>query len=313
MLPGEITSSLLRGACSRKSALAAVLAVAISSGVAGEETQSGGEALDNAPAQSENAAVAVAGRQRGTHMGFARMLATIVFIVALPVALLTTNIRLLANAPLTYSYAFDRYHAEDTTGLSRADLDASARALRGYLNDGEDAFYFEVTEDGLKTPIFNARETRHMQDVKDLFGWVNRAQEMSLVYVLAYVVAFFIWARDGIVRQLAVQSLIGVGVGLLAVGTVGVLAATGFDAAWTRFHEIAFPGGGFRFDPDTDHLIQMFPEAFWRDMVIFLGIISAVEAAVIAAVASVYLLGSRGERTRLAASIDVHASTTQAA
>ncbi|HEY8173852.1 MAG TPA: hypothetical protein VIH21_12270, partial [Dehalococcoidia bacterium] len=33
--------------------------------------------LDKADRQEENAAVAVAGRQRGTHMGFARMLATI--------------------------------------------------------------------------------------------------------------------------------------------------------------------------------------------------------------------------------------------
>jgi integral membrane protein (TIGR01906 family) len=246
-------------------------------------------------------------------MGFARVLATIIFVVALPIALLTTNIRLLANAPLTYDYAFDRYNAEETTGLSRHDLDSCARALRGYLNNGEDAYFCEVTEDGLKTSIFNARETTHMQDVKDLFVWVNRAQEVSVVYVLAYVVAFFIWAREGIVRQLAVQSLIALGLALAVMGVVGAFAAFGFDAFWTRFHEVAFPSGGWQFDADTDHLIQMFPEAFWRDMVIFLGIVSAVEAAVIAAVASVYLLGSRGERTRLTASIDVHASTTQAA
>jgi hypothetical protein len=82
-------------------------------------------ALDNAQASSENAAVPAAGRQRGTPMGFARVVATLFFVVALPTALLTTNVRLLANAPLVYDYAYDRYDAELTTGLSRSDLDGA--------------------------------------------------------------------------------------------------------------------------------------------------------------------------------------------
>jgi hypothetical protein len=52
----------------------------------------GEETLDKDQPQAENADVA-AGRQRETHMGFARMLATLVFLIALPVALITTNIR----------------------------------------------------------------------------------------------------------------------------------------------------------------------------------------------------------------------------
>ena len=42
--------------------------------------------------------VAVAGRQRDTNMGFARSLATIVFILALPIAIVTSNVRILLNA-----------------------------------------------------------------------------------------------------------------------------------------------------------------------------------------------------------------------
>ena len=75
--------------------------------------------------------VAAAGRQRETHMGFARTLATIAFIIALPVALdhdRTSDCS--RNAPLVYRYAFDRYDAEASTGLSRADLDSTAAALR---------------------------------------------------------------------------------------------------------------------------------------------------------------------------------------
>lgn len=270
-----------------------------------------GEVLDNARSPEENAIVAAAGRQRETHMGFARMLATFAFILALPIALLTTNIRLLANAPAVYDYSFDRYNAEDATGLSRADLDGTASALRGYFNNGEKTFYYTVTEEGLQGPVFSARETRHMEDVKRLFRYVNIAQELSVVFVIAYVVSFFIWAREGNVRQLAAQTLTGLGVGALAVGAVGVFAAFGFGAAFDRFHELFFRNDLWQLDR-TDHLVQMFPEGFWRDMTILLGGMCAAEAFVIAAVASVYLMGTRAERRHLPASMDI-SSSTQAA
>lgn len=246
-------------------------------------------------------------------MGFVRTLATIAFIFALPVAIVTTDIRVLANAPLVYDYAFDRYNAEEATRLSRADLDATAKALRDYFNNGEKTFYHPVTEDGLQTSVFDAQETRHMADVKQIFVWVNRTQAMSLIYVLVYVVLFFVWAQDGSARQLAGQSLIGLALGTLVIGGIGVVAAFGFDAAFTRFHEIFFTNNDWQLDPQTDHLIQMFPEGFWRDATVALGAMCAIEAALIAAVSSVYLLGSRQERRRLPASVDVGPSTTQAA
>jgi len=272
-----------------------------------------GAALDIPDQQDQNIDVAAAGRQRGAYMGFARALATFVFILALPVALVTSNIRILANTPAVYSYAFDRYNAEDSTGLSRADLDSTAAALRTYFNDGEPAFYHQVTEGGLSESVFNARETRHMQDVKRLFVWSDRAQEATTVYVLLYVVAFFVWSNEGEARQLAKQCLVALAVGAIAVGGIGIFAAFGFEAAFTRFHELLFTNDFWQLDPQTDHLIQMFPEGFWRDVTIMLGAMCAIEAALVGGVSAIYLLATRGERRHLAAPIDVSATRTQAA
>jgi integral membrane protein (TIGR01906 family) len=287
--------------------------------MSGEDQQAPRERLDTAPAldkrdqAAENTGVAVAGRQRETHMGFARTLATIAFIIALPVALITTNVRLLANAPLVYRYAFDRYDAESSTGLSRTDLNSTAAALRTYFNDGEKTFYHTVTEDGLQTSVFNARETRHMQDVKRLFVLQDDAQEVAVVYVLVYVVAMFIWAREGSMRQLAAQSLMGIALGTAFVAGVAIFAAFGFEAAFTRFHTIAFSNDFWELNPATDHLIQMFPEPFWRDMTVLLGLMCAAEGLLIGGVSAVYLLSTRGERRRLAASMTIDHSQTQAA
>ena len=269
--------------------------------------------LDNPDIGTENARVAAAGRQWETYMGFVRTIATVAFIVALPVALLTTNIRLLANSPLTYRYAFDRYDAEASTGLSRPDLDSTASALRDYFNNDESTFFHSVTEGGLSASVFNARETRHMEDVKHLFVLVNRVQEFSVMYVLVYVVVFFIWARDGSVRQLAGQSLLGLGLGALCLGAVGGFAAFGFDAAFNQFHHLAFSNDFWQLNPDTDHLVQMFPEPFWRDMTGLLGAMCAGEAFFIGAAAIAYLMGSRAERRRLPARVALDHSRTQAA
>ncbi len=272
-----------------------------------------GGALDNIDPASHNAAVAVAGRQRKPYMGFARTLASVLFVMALPIALITTNVRLLANAPLVYDYAFDRYDAAEATGLSRSELDAAGVELRDYFNNGEKTFFFQVTEDGLPAPIFTARETRHMEDVKSLFVLVNRAQEATVVYVLLYAVAFFIWSREGHVRQLASQSLMGLGLGVLAVGSIGVVALFGFQSAFERFHTIAFSNDLWKLNPATDHLIQMFPEPFWRDMTILLGAMCAAEALAIGAVSAVYLIGSRSERTHLTSRVDLTPSSPPAA
>jgi len=245
-------------------------------------------------------------------MGFARTLATILFVIALPIALITTNIRILVNAPLVYDYAFDRYDAESVTGISRDQIDDVGAGLRDYFNNDEDTFYQTVTEDGLEGPVFNARETTHLQDVKALLKNVFRAQEISVIFVLLYVVAFFIWEREGQVRQLAIQALIGLGLGVVAVGAVGIFAAFGFDAAWERFHSLAFANDFWRLNTRTDHLIQMFPEPFWRDMTILLGLMCAFEALLIAAASTVYLVGTRSERRRLAGSVAM-TSNTQAA
>jgi integral membrane protein (TIGR01906 family) len=278
-----------------------------------EESTDQAKTLDTPPSRNENSDVAVAGRQGDTRMGFVRMLATILFIIALPVALVTTNIRLMANAPLVYDYAFDHYDAETSTGLSRAELDGTAKALRDYFNNGEKTFYHPVTEGGIEQSVFNARETKHMEDVKGLFVAVNRAQELSAIYLLAYVVAFFIWAKDGSLRQLAAQSLMGLGLGVVVVGGIGIFVALGFESAFDRFHTIVFPNDLWRLDPATDHLIQMFPEPFWRDMTVLLGIMCAGEALLIGAFAAVYLLGTRTERRRLDSRVEITPSSPQAA
>jgi integral membrane protein (TIGR01906 family) len=59
---------------------------------------------------------------------------------------------------------------------------------------------------------------------------------------------------------------------------VGVFVDFAFDAAFEVFHRLFFPAGSYTFDPRTDKLVQLFPEAFWSETAIFVGVAILVAA-----------------------------------
>ncbi len=133
-----------------------------------------------------------------------------------------------------------------------------------------------------------------------------------MIYAIGYVAVVALWAREVSLRGLAKQVAGGAAICIAVVGAIGAFGAAGFDSAWEDFHEVMFSNDFWQLNPSRDHLIQMFPEPFWRDMTILLGIMCAAEALLIGAASAVYLLGSRTERRRLSRSVPI-ASNTQAA
>lgn len=223
-------------------------------------------------------------------------IATICFIVALPVLLVTTNIRLLAGEIRFYERGFRAYDADEATGIALSELDRSARAIIDYFENDADTLRIIVLKDGEEISLFNPRETAHMEDVKQLMRAVYRVHEVSLAFVLTYVTATVLWSGERSPRRLAREAMGGVAAGVAAILAIGAFALAGFDAAWTRFHEIVFPNDLWRLNPRTDHLIQMFPEAFWEEAVYIVGALTLAQATLIVIAATAYLLLARDNR-----------------
>lgn len=229
-------------------------------------------------------------------MGLFRQIAALLFIVALPVALVTTSVRVVINAPQLYEYATDHYNTTETTGIERSELLRASGELRDYFNNGEDTIFVRVQRDGGPISLFNPRETAHLRDVKNLMQLTFRVQEATVLFVLAYVVLVFVWAKEGSFRSLAKQILTSGLVTLVVVGALGVVAVSGFEAAFNQFHVIAFDNDLWKLNPARDHLIQMFPEAFWQDVSIGVGLVSLAGMGVLSALSAIYLGVTRGER-----------------
>lgn len=203
--------------------------------------------------------------------------------------LFTSSVRYAAGELRLYHYAFDRYDAEARTGIARSELDRAARELVAYFKSDEPVVSIRVQHNGREVSLFNQRETAHLADVKDLFQMTFRVQEVALAYVLLYVVAAFVWAREVSARSLSRLFLAGAGLTLAAIALVGLAALASFDALWEQFHVVIFPNDLWRLNPRTDHLIQMFPERFWLDATLLVTGLTALVAGLMAGVAGLYL------------------------
>ncbi|HEY5639405.1 MAG TPA: TIGR01906 family membrane protein [Dehalococcoidia bacterium] len=217
------------------------------------------------------------------------------FIVLVPVALITTTIRVAVSEQSVYDYSVKRYDAHVASGIPEEELLRANGEIHQYLTgDYTGPLSISVRQkDGTVAPLFNARETAHMADVRDLVSLMFVVQIAAIAAVLALAVVMLVmWPP----RALAAAGLYGSFLtgGVIAMG--GLLVLTGFDAAWSQFHVIAFTNDLWSLDPRTDHLIQMFPEAFWERATIVVGGVIVLEATLIGAVAASYLYVTREQR-----------------
>jgi integral membrane protein (TIGR01906 family) len=201
----------------------------------------------------------------------------------------TTSIRYGVNELRLYEYGFRRYDVPAVTGLSLEQLNDAARRIQDYFNSDEETLYIQVEQDGRETALFSPKERAHMRDVKSLIRMVYWVQNVTLAYGLSYVVLAYVWAREAPIRFLARGALWGGGLTLAVMALLGMSSMINFGDFWIQFHELAFTNDLWQLNPRTDRLIQMFPEPFWRDATLFVGLLTMAQALAVIAVSAVYL------------------------
>ena len=163
-----------------------------------------------------------------------RLLAIVLFVAAVPVFLIATNVRWVINAPLLYSYGFDRYNIPAYTGIERSELLSAARQIRDYFNNDEEYLAVRVVRRGVlyenlyNPPQYRAdeaagysREVLHMRDVKGLVRGVYRIQEITGAYLAAFALIGLVVLRRRFLPQLARY------LGLGGIATLGLVVLVG--------------------------------------------------------------------------------------
>jgi integral membrane protein (TIGR01906 family) len=229
-----------------------------------------------------------------------RWIATGLFFIAVPLFLLLTNVRVAATEPRVYGYSYRQYDVVERTGIDRGQLDRATDELVAYFRTGssDELLDIRVVLDGDEEALYSQREVLHMRDVKNLFQLTFRVHEIAFVYVIAYIGVVFLWSRERPLRELAKQAMIAgaATVALLGAAAIGVLF--GFDSLFEQFHLISFSNDFWRLNPATDRLIQMFPQGFWFDVTLGVGVITAMQGGLVALAGYGYLVWEDYRRSR---------------
>ena len=221
-----------------------------------------------------------------TYLRPLRPVAIALFIVLVPVFLITANVRLVINLPALYSYGYDRYEDEITRymNIERDDYIDGGRQIRDYFNNDAEELDVRVVVGGILRSIYSEREVLHMSDVKDLVRGVYRLGELSALYLFAFAVAgmfFEPWRRS--LHRTAWHMAMGGAVTLGLVVLVGLGALAGFERLFLAFHEVSFSNDLWQLNPRTDYLIAMFPEGFFFDATILIAVLIIVQSTVLVA------------------------------
>lgn len=182
--------------------------------------------------------------------------------------------------PVWVGFEQARAQAPAWTGFAPDELSRVTNEILADLVIGPPAFDVEL--DG--QPVLVEREREHMRDVRSVFaGFALAAVIGGVVLLVAYLVARALGVRSLAAfwrRQATSAKAI---VAVTAVG--GLMGLLFFDAAFELFHRLFFPAGTYLFDPGTDRLVQLFPQQFWVETTIGVGIVVIVLSIVLTVLA----------------------------
>ena len=194
-----------------------------------------------------------------------------------PLAVILTAVRLM----LTPSYVQVEYATpafpEDRYGFTLEQrLHWAGVSLDYLLNDeGIEFLANESLADG--NPLYNERELGHMVDVK------NVVRIMMSVWVVAVVLlgGIWLWARrTGLLPEFGQGLVRGGWATIIFVSACVIFVLVGFGIFFVFFHEVFFDPGTWTFQY-SDTLIRLFPERFWRDTFLWVGLLSFIQVAVL--------------------------------
>jgi integral membrane protein (TIGR01906 family) len=188
------------------------------------------------------------------------------------------NVR-LAMTPAFLYFEYNRPDfPSDFYGFTRDDrLKYAPHALEYLFNDADITYLGDLTfEDG--TSLFNTRELRHMRDVKVL---THFAFGISITAgILAFLAGLWLLSTPLARNRLYLALLRGSLLTIALIFSIVLVAVISWDVFFTGFHTVFFEADTWYF-AYSDTLIRLFPEQFWFDASLFVGMLSVIQASMI--------------------------------
>lgn len=208
-------------------------------------------------------------------------LAAALFVICIPLFLLSSNIRWVANDLPFWKEGFVKYNVSENTGLSEEELIDISKGLIHYFNSGE-------TDDTME--IFSGDDVMHLRDVRGLIQLDYIIQWTTLGYMAVFVIAGLAFLRKRFSRLFVVCVAAGGVAGIASLAILGVVALIDFNWLFLIFHRIFFTNDLWL---SSGYLPLIYTEGFFSDAAKFIVIATVLESALVGSAAGFLLLRRR--------------------
>ena len=122
----------------------------------------------------------------------------VIFVICLPVLLLTAVIAGEVNCSWLYTHGFEKYDvrqslADNGLNLTDTDMAGIARGFIRYFNSNQEYIDLTVQQNNQTVNLFNNEEIIHFKDVKKLFTFDYEVLLVTLSYCLIFGLVSFFW------------------------------------------------------------------------------------------------------------------------
>ncbi|MDD5039193.1 MAG: DUF1461 domain-containing protein [Dehalococcoidales bacterium] len=222
-----------------------------------------------------------------------------IFILCLPVLLLSSSIDWAANSLWLYNYGSYKYNVRQTLvnsgiEINDTELESYYSGLISYFNSGEEYYNFSTVKHDLPFDILTTEEVIHFRDVKGLIRLDYRLLAGTLAYVLSYTGVCLLWRKRQYWQRLAWGVVIGSGITLGMILALGLGMLFDFGPLFYRFHLLFFSNNFWSVE---GYQLLLFPERFFYDAALFCALATATGAVVLGTIAGWYLWLARSRAT----------------
>jgi integral membrane protein (TIGR01906 family) len=212
------------------------------------------------------------------------------FILCLPILLLSASLAWALNSHWLYNYGFEKYSLPQHPELAEFDLEGIGDQIISYFNSSEEPLSIIVIIDGQPTQLFTPEETIHFRDVKGLVWLDYWILGGTLVYVLAYAAVSLFWRKKRYWPRLAWGLVIGGSITLGLMLALGLGTLLGFDRLFWNFHLVFFSN---EYWLSGGNMTLLFTEEFFYDAALFCALGTAGMAVILGGVGGGWLIFNR--------------------
>ena len=157
----------------------------------------------------------------------------------------------------------------------------ASQQIREYFTNDEQYLNLEVYQNGVLRSIYSEKEISHMKDVKFLIKGVYSFAIISLTIMLMTMIWGIALNPNQFIATL-VKLLASYAKYILITALIlSVLCLLAFQQLFLIFHQISFANDLWILDPSKDYLIIMFPQNFFLEATLFIGMLILIECLIL--------------------------------